>query len=173
MNQKKGFSLLELLVVVLIIGVLASYATVSYKNAVEMSRVAEAKVVLATMRKAQLHCVMKYGGNARVCCGEGANGGNLFDNSVISLFKSSSYACPREVCGPKNRDWAYQMGECYIYAYRLKDDSYSYYLNTTALLKKDPVYNRIGCQDHDYGKKGFSCEKIGFTKMEGWNFFEE
>ncbi len=58
MINKKGFTLLELLVVVLIIGILASIALPQYKKAVAKSRFAEALSNLKTIAQADEVCRM-------------------------------------------------------------------------------------------------------------------
>lgn len=62
MNQiKKGFSLVELMVVILIIGVLAAIAVPQYTRTIEQGRRAEGVVNLDNIRKSELRYHQLYG----------------------------------------------------------------------------------------------------------------
>lgn len=52
--RKKGFTLLELLIVIIIIGLLAAIGITQYANAVRNAKRAQAKATLGEMRKAAL-----------------------------------------------------------------------------------------------------------------------
>jgi prepilin-type N-terminal cleavage/methylation domain-containing protein len=59
--MKKGFTLLELIVVVIIIGILATLGFTQYVKMVEKGRTAEAKTTLGQIRSAQMAYYLEYG----------------------------------------------------------------------------------------------------------------
>lgn len=87
MKQKKGFTLIEILIVTLIVGTLAMVALPQYERAVLRSKAAEIWAILPTVRSAaQEYCL--------------ANGGGTRDIPVEDLsvdfpsnFKSTVFSC--------------------------------------------------------------------------------
>lgn len=61
LNRKslKGFALIELIIVVIIIGILAAIALPRYNKAVENSKIAEATSMLGVIREAQMRYLME------------------------------------------------------------------------------------------------------------------
>ena len=66
LNKKSGFTLLELIVVVIIVGVLAGLALPRLMNTVEFSRGAEALENLGALRSSLYRCAMRQSTNAEV-----------------------------------------------------------------------------------------------------------
>ena len=60
MNYKRGFTLLELIIVIIVIGILASIALPKYGRVAERTRVAEAKSMLSAIRNAQYRYYIQY-----------------------------------------------------------------------------------------------------------------
>jgi type IV pilus assembly protein PilE len=60
--MKKGFTLLELIIVVIIMGILASLGFTQYTKMVEKGRTAEARSILGQLRSAQYAYFLDYGG---------------------------------------------------------------------------------------------------------------
>lgn len=59
--MKKGFTLLELIVVIIILGILATLGFTQYTKVVEKGRTAEAKAILGNIRSAQEAYKLDYG----------------------------------------------------------------------------------------------------------------
>ncbi|MDD4894381.1 MAG: prepilin-type N-terminal cleavage/methylation domain-containing protein [Candidatus Omnitrophica bacterium] len=59
--MKKGFTLLELIIVIIIVGILATLGFTTYTNQVESSRLAEAKANISAIRKPAYEYYMKNG----------------------------------------------------------------------------------------------------------------
>ncbi|MBU1043340.1 MAG: prepilin-type N-terminal cleavage/methylation domain-containing protein [Candidatus Omnitrophica bacterium] len=73
-RNRKGFTLVELLMVVIIIGILISIAIPNYFKTIERTKGGSAKAVLDSVRKAELQYRAMYGNFADVAVGDWAAG---------------------------------------------------------------------------------------------------
>lgn len=67
MNDKKGFTLLELIIVIVIVGVLAGIAFPQFFRVVENSRVAEARIAVGAIRQGIERCYLMNSGSYATC----------------------------------------------------------------------------------------------------------
>ena len=67
LNQKSGFTLLEIIIVIIIVGVLASLALPRFFSTVEFSRSTEALASMSSLRGAVERCYLANGGNYSGC----------------------------------------------------------------------------------------------------------
>lgn len=77
-NNKRGFTLLELIIVIVIISILSSLGFVQYIKLAEVARSAEAKAILGTIRKAQQDYYLSH---------------NSYSNSLDGLSVSAPTGC--------------------------------------------------------------------------------
>jgi len=85
--MRKGFTLVELIIVIIIIGILASVGMTQYTKVVEKGRFAEARTVLGSLRSLEIVYNLEYGGFDTV-----ANLDNIIPASCTSTHYFS-YAC--------------------------------------------------------------------------------
>ena len=85
--MKKGFTLVELIIVIIVVGILASVGMTQYTKVVEKGRAAEARMVLGTLRSAEIAAYMENGAYVVV----GSLGVSAPESCLSTHF--FSYAC--------------------------------------------------------------------------------
>ena len=100
MNKQTGFTLIELMIAVVIIGVLVSFAFTSYQNSVRKSNRAEAKTAVSEVAQKLQRCFSMYGSynnsNCAIYAQLSAAGGKITTQTrgfydVTGVFTSSTY----------------------------------------------------------------------------------
>jgi prepilin-type N-terminal cleavage/methylation domain-containing protein len=98
MGNKKGFTLIEVMIVVIILGVLAAVALPRLSNQVEVSKAAEATQVLgALMRKVQ-ECYTLASEQIGLCDTTGELSGFSFPTSTNFTYNFPQGACGSTSC---------------------------------------------------------------------------
>ena len=162
---KKGFTLIEMLVVVLIIGILAGIALPQYTNAVEKSKASEALIILKSLMDHQALCFTQYGyeenADSIQCFGDRSDE-NIFTYANILEIKADP-ECLERVCGYATNDFVYGANFYYIYAVRR---GAKYLLETSAHPNAYMTgeSNKIRCYNISDTKN--YCKMIGFTKED-------
>ena len=118
-NARRGFTLIEMLVVVLIIGILAAVAVPQYQLAVEKSRIAEAITQVRAIANAQKVFFLANGNWA------------TSDEELDIQFSNSRYVYFIPFITWKNQEVVYAgrakepgYGRWYVYYYLLNDTMY-------------------------------------------------
>ena len=87
--MKRGFTLIELMIVIIIIGVLATVGIVQYQAAVEKSRSAEARSILGALRTSCAPIWMEFNGTAN--CDEQRLGMGTIAGRIPTVCKQTNY----------------------------------------------------------------------------------
>jgi type IV pilus assembly protein PilA len=88
MNKQQGFTLIELMIVVAIIGILAAIAIPAYQNYVKKARFAEVMSISDSYKTAVATCADDNAGDLSVC-DEGAKGVPAAADATTSLASMS------------------------------------------------------------------------------------
>ncbi len=134
-RNKQAFTLIELLLVVLIIGILAAVAVPQYTKAVEKARTREAVLMLKNMQKAWQLCRLQYGDNAEEC---GNNQNGLFSHMDIEIPGTLIEDCDSVVGCYLTKDWIYDFDGGALSGNRVTDPED---------LSKAPYYLDVGGVD--------------------------
>lgn len=96
MKKKSGFTLIEMLVVVLIIGILASIALPQYTRAVEKAKVAQALITLKYMRERGQEFMLQHGYSDDIPLD---NFYEQLTNDMIGIELPSNWECGPDIYG--------------------------------------------------------------------------
>lgn len=125
--NKKGFTLLELLVVVLIIGILSAIAIPQYKKAVEKTRLTEAFTAASSLQKAMDMYILAKGypvDNKTIYFL------NDEPDEILDIDFTQTLTCNPRLCYSKlfNYYGYCNKNECYLFIERIRSGNNSQYL---------------------------------------------
>ena len=150
--MKKGFTLIEMLVVVLIIGILAGIALPQYTNAVRKARVAEAKITLRAWIDATDRAIL-------------ANGiENVWDAIDVDIqMNTKNWSFTIEECIEGD-----DLGGCYADAQPQWESGYSIEFYSVNYDGGRTYSGKFICYaDDDNGHK--ICKSLGGQPIEGYS----
>ena len=173
-KMSKGFTLLEMLVVVLIIGILAGIALPQYNRAVEKTRLAEALLNASSLQKAINSYILTKG--------YPATGTIQFLGSdpdeTLDIDITQGLNCEDDDVFCFNKDFYYAANcdttNCYIAIFRIKDnshpddDNFLYRLVLTTRGKSEE-WNFKECMSNSSYNTEYICKHLesqGFERTE-------
>jgi len=89
--MKKGFTLLELIVVIIIIGILATLGITQYTRVIEKSRSAEAKQIMGAIRSNAASIYMQNNSSCTNCTAANVGIGTDYPGPAVNNCENSHY----------------------------------------------------------------------------------
>lgn len=159
--MKKGFTLMELLVVVLIVGILSAVALPQYEKAVEKSRSAEALSLLKSIHQAQKIYFMQTGTHT-----------SKLDDLDITFSGAADHDMGSGITGKKTKYFVYYTnfdsnGSTGLAARRLNTDNTTLYAFNIGESGQDDLWRCCYMQE----KYKDLCRVMGFTNNAGGGYF--
>ncbi|MBR3603298.1 MAG: prepilin-type N-terminal cleavage/methylation domain-containing protein [Elusimicrobiaceae bacterium] len=149
--MKRGFTLIEVLVVVLIVGILAGVALPQYHRVVERAKTPQAETMLKSMADAMDLCWLEF--SPTICTTD-----FFYDSSTFSpptpFLSEDNEQCVAGVRCFATKDWVYWVEE-YAYAARVKNGEWIYSLE---MQEDKKMYCENRSEEIDY------CQMIGMNE---------
>ena len=155
----KGFTLIEVMVVVLIMGILSAVIMPKFDQSVEKTRAAEGITALRALAEQQASCLAKYPDSEK--CMQGPENNNLFTYGDAMASAETPMCNYGTTAGPATKNFEYWADGQYIIAIRRPCNKYSLETTTYQSNYNEPELNRIGSSND--GIKDW-CAILGFVK---------
>lgn len=154
MSFRKGFTLMELLIVVLIVGILSSVATPQYLKTVDSSRITDGFGMMMLIGSAQKMCWMDHPTSRSVCIAENYYGNNATMPYLVRARYISQSSWPKSTDKRKvfYATAAYGASSCSVKGVRMSQT------NTVACMLY-PTPNSWGA-DIGYVDQDNVCKKM-------------
>lgn len=112
MRKLKGFTLIEVLTVLIIVSILAAVALVTYGKQIEKSRASEAYTNLQQLRKIVILYRQRYGGDSANCTSPTICATVNAALTDVALAPAGSGMTPSHSCSNSNYYFQYFCGDC-------------------------------------------------------------
>lgn len=96
--MRKGFTLLELIIVIIIIGILATFGFTQYTKVMEKGRSGEAKMILGDLRTAQEAYRLEYGAYTAVIANLSVSAPTACANTHYFSYDCTATTCTATRC---------------------------------------------------------------------------